>query len=375
MWRCHMENNNWVLQEISTVNFGDKRLDKRFSNILSNIAANPEASIPQACADWKETKGLYRFLSNPKVNTDKILQPHIDATISRIKNERTVLMIQDTTEIDYTSHKSVEDLGVIGTKVAGYKNMRRGIYLHSTIAVTPAKNCLGVFDYLMWTRDPEKILGRKNCSKKSRPIEEKESNRWLDSFRNIKALAQKLPDTKIINVADRESDIFELFVELEHDIPNVNMIVRASINRNTEITNMKLFDVARNGNCLSTIEFELPRGRNNSKPRVVKQEVRAAEVTLKCPKRYSPKLPNVKLNIILATETDPPKGETPIEWMLLTDIDITSAEDAEQIIKYYLCRWQIELYFKTTIQNIDEVEKIQELTNNKYKSREWNFKK
>lgn len=338
-----MENSNWILQEIKTVSFGDKRLDKRLSNVLKNLTGNPESSIPQACESWKETKGIYRFLSTPKINDNKILQPHIDATAARMKKESTILLVQDTTEIDYTSHPSAEGVGAIGAHGAGYKNGRRGLYLHSTIAVTPEKTCLGVFDHKIWTRDPEKVLGRKNSSKKLRPIEEKESNRWVETFRHMKNVAKEMPDTRIINIADRESDIFELFLEVDNDIPNINMIIRASINRNTP--DVKLFDAALNGNCVGTIEFELPRGRNRTVRKVV-QEVRVAEVTLVGPKRYSPKLPNVKLNVVLATETNPPEGNKPIEWILLTDMIINNVDEAIQIIQHYLCRWQIELYFK-----------------------------
>lgn len=325
----------WIANEIKTVKLGDKRLNNRLGNILDGFCRAPDKSIPVSFESWSETKAAYRFLKNEKINEDKILEPHVTSTLARLEKEETVLLLQDTTEIDYTKHPGVPDLGYIGESK---HTARHGFFLHPTIAVTPSKINLGVVDNIIWKREE---IGVKD-KRKNTKIEDKESYNWLKSFKRTKEVALKIPGTNFINIADRESDIYEYFLEYDATIPNANFITRSTHNRKT-IETVKLWEQVKGSDCLATIKFKLPKSREE---RLVTQEVRAIEVELVCPKRYTPRLANVKLYAVLATEIDVVNADK-IEWLLLTTIPIHSAESALKIVEYYLCRWQIELYFKT----------------------------
>ena len=348
---------NWIVNELKTVQLGDKRLNNRFGNILDGLFCTPDKSIPMAFESWSETKAVYRFFENEKVNEDKILAPHIAATLARLKHEETVLLLQDTSEIDYTKHASVADLGYIGESK---HTARHGFFLHPTIAVTPSRVNLGLVDNIMWKREE---IGTRNKAKVTK-IENKESYNWLKSFKRTKEIAAQIPGTNFINIADRESDIYEYFLEYDASIPNANFITRSVQNRNTTEA-LNLWEQVKSSDCLTTIEFKLPRGRGREE-RLVTQEVRAMEVELVCPKRYTPKLASVKLFAVLATEINI-VDEDKIEWLLLTTIPIDSAEKALKIIEYYLCRWQIELYFKT-LKSGCKIEEIQLESYSKLKS-------
>lgn len=93
---------------------GDKRLNIRCRNILNGLSVSPENSIPGALESWRETKAAYRFFSNNKVDEVKILEPHINATKERMSKESVVLLLQDTTDIDYSKYQSLTDMGFLG---------------------------------------------------------------------------------------------------------------------------------------------------------------------------------------------------------------------------------------------------------------------
>jgi len=142
--------NEWVTGELASVDFSDKRLDKRMRNILDRVGSKPGASLPAACKGWDETFGAYRFFNNGKVTEQKVLSAHIDATRKRIAEHKVALCIQDTTEIDFTGRK---------LKGAGPLSIteRIGFFNHVTLAVTPERLCLGVLDASMWARDFEDL--------------------------------------------------------------------------------------------------------------------------------------------------------------------------------------------------------------------------
>lgn len=79
----------------------------------------------------------------------------------------------------------------------------------------------------------------------------------------------------------------------------------------------------------------------------VRQSIRSCTVHLRPPKRleaagYAP----VKVNVVLASEIDPPAGEEPVQWLLLTDLPVDSMQSALEKVNWYRCRWQIEVFFK-----------------------------
>lgn len=104
----------WAMEEVKDINLGDARLNKRLIGLLDILSNKPEESIPSNCNSWSETKAAYRFFDNTKVTPEKILTPHYNATLERIKGEKIVLCLQDTTDIDFSWRNSIEGLGYTG---------------------------------------------------------------------------------------------------------------------------------------------------------------------------------------------------------------------------------------------------------------------
>ncbi len=123
-----------IVDELCGIQLADQRLNQRSCQILEALVANPEASINAACDGWSDMIAAYRFFNNASVTPEQILQPHREATKRRLREHPVVLIVQDTTELDFT-----KDARCLNTPD------RFGLYEHVQLAVTPDKLCLGVY--------------------------------------------------------------------------------------------------------------------------------------------------------------------------------------------------------------------------------------
>ena len=332
------ESQQWIQTELSSLDIGDCRLNQRCISILNSFWATPNASIPQATISWKNTKGAYRFLNNKKATPEKILTPHQQTTSNRISQEKIVLAIQDTTTLNYTHHSQVTGLGNIGTNPE-----LRGMLVHTTLSITPERVPLGIIHQQTWIRPPEEY-GKKDQRHK-KPIEEKESQKWLTSLQATEQLQKDFPDILFINIGDRESDIYELFHKAT--LCQCKLLVRAAWDRKVESEKNYLWNHLEAQPLETTLEVNTPCKSKKSE-RIAHLELRFAKVTIKPPYRMPTllPLPSLSLFAIYVNEPSPPQGEEPLSWMLLTTLEVNSVEDALQYVEYYALRFTIELFHK-----------------------------
>ena len=330
---------HWCSEEFGDVKFGDKRLEARLVDTAAKLAAQPMAPINQACDDWADTKATYRLFDNEKVTPAKILQPHQVRTQERMRSQPLVLAIQDTTYLNYTHHPKTSGLGPIGTK----KQKQQGLVMHSTLAMTPVGLPLGLLTQTIWMRAENEDRPSK-AELKKRPIEEKESYKWLKALQETVALAPAEP--QLVSVCDREADIYEYFSLAEQ--LETNILVRATQNRLlVDIEAGKLWDTVATELIAGHLKVEVP-AQNGEPAREAIVAVRFRRVTLKPPQR--PKfpdkdpLPEITINAILVQEVNPPA--TPLDWRLLTNVPVNSFEEAVECIRWYRIRWHIEVYHK-----------------------------
>ena len=210
------------MEEFSKVKLQDKRLNKRCQKIASDLEQQPTDPINQACEDWTDTKAAYRFFDNPKVTPDKIISAHSGRTVKRMKKHALVLAVQDTTFLNYTHHPQTEGLGAIGKK----ELQQRGFGLHTTFAVTPQGQPLGVLTQQYFER-PIGESSHTPARAQQLPIEEKESYRWIEAFQKTIELT---PDgVQVVTVCDREGDFYEMFVMAQEK--RADLLVRANTDR------------------------------------------------------------------------------------------------------------------------------------------------
>ncbi len=345
-----LDGSGWAQQEFGDCQLGDRRLTRRLVKMVGHQAAQPSVSYAQAAGGNRHAlKGYYRFLNSrsEELDLESLLQTHRRRTIRRMKKESTVLIVQDTTELNFSSRSACEGLGQIGSNQTGAQS--RGLDLHSCLAVGESGLPLGVLRLFGYA--PEPAAGKDL----HRPIEEKESYRWLEAYADAAAIAAIIPDTRVISVTDREGDMFELFdLRRRQTGRKAELLVRAKWDRCLEGSDLKLFEELAAAPLAKTVSIPVPRQREHrAKPsdpgrpalpaRTAKVQVRFKEVSLSAPQapQTRHKQP-LKLWAIYLVEKHPPEGATAVRWLLLTSIPIASVKQALKCVRWYCRRWRIE---------------------------------
>ena len=330
---------NWAEEEFSTVRLYDPRLKRRLYTIAQDFFANCEKNIPEACGCKAKTMGAYRFFSHQEVSMKVILDAHLETTLERVKKQQIVLAPQDTTILDYSTHPLTTGLGPTN----GVEQQSIGLILHDTLAFTEDGTPLGILDAQCWARDPQKR--GKSRQRKELPLEQKESAKWLRSFSQVAALQKLCPDTTLVSIGDRESDIFELFLAATREPTGPKLLVRAEKTRNRKVEQQHLWEYMAAREMAGALKIHIPR-RGSNKARDTWVEIRFAEVTLSPPKKSSFSTP-VKVWAVYVTEKEIEEGIKPVEWMLLTTAPVETFADAQKRVEWYSSRWGIEVYHRT----------------------------
>jgi hypothetical protein len=334
-----VEPQDWAEEELGGAPLPDRRLVRRLCEIARDFFARPQAQIPQACQSRAKTKAAYRFFKHAETKMDVLLEPHRQSTYRRIGEQRIVLCPQDTTSLNYSTHPATADLGPIGAKPDGLI----GLIVHDTMAFSVEGTPLGLLDVQWWARDAEEF-GQKH-DRKRRPIEEKESYKWLKSYQQVAQAQRQCPDTMLVSIGDREADVYELFHLALAEPNGPKLLVRAEQDRLLAQAQGQLWSAVTAQPLAGIQALHVPR-RQSSPAREAHLEVRFAEVTLKPPQGRS-KLGPLKLWAVLAQETCAPKGIEPLSWMLLTSLPVHSFEQAVEKLDWYTRRWGIEIFHKT----------------------------
>lgn len=344
---------NWAQKEFGNAQLGDKRLVGRLVTIADAKGVKPGLSCAKTVeSNWADTMGFYRFVEHPDVdavNMASILQPHRQRTIRRMKSCKTVLCIQDTTDLDYSSNRSCQGLGVIGTNQTTTES--RGLRLHSTLATDASGLPLGILhaDCYARTLKPE----RRGKDSRYIPIEEKETHRWIQGQEDIAAAASQLPGVRVVSITDREGDFYEHF-HSQQSTSGIELLIRAKNNRATD-EQVKMFEAVEQTPVRGEMRIHIaPRSKRPKKgmrtARAARSRrdadvvIRYMPVNIRPPKHgLSSKKPAIDACLIHVHEPNPPPGaEDPLNWYLLSTMRIDSLKGATQCVRWYCLRWRIE---------------------------------
>jgi len=317
---------------------------------MSDLAQEPEKSIWLVSGSRANAKAAYRMISNKEFTKENILAAHRNATNTRnntIRNNNThnndnqnnnnnvLLAVQDTMAVNYDTHKKMVHLGYNCEKSLG-------INVHSCLLITPDGVTMGLVDQTINTRETNKDPHSPH-EKQKRKIQDKESGRWLQTMQTAQNNAPE--GTKLVHIADREGDIYEWYHLAQST--NQSFVIRAKHDRLTPEGTHIWEEVARSK----------PKGQikllvaKNSKSQTEEREailtLRYITTRIQRPSnRTEPELPSeLTINLVNVVEEDPPEGVTPIEWMLTTNLELASCEDALLVVDYYRQRWKIERFF------------------------------
>ncbi|MDR1105458.1 MAG: IS4 family transposase [Treponema sp.] len=341
-----------MAEEFADLDFNSIRVENRFIRTMETLGKQTDTSIWYSSENRAEAKAIYRMLGNDGFDREEIIRVHREATIKRMAEYGgPILAVQDTTGVNYNNHLKTEGIGYISDKTLG-------VNVHSCLAVTSDGLVLGVLDQSGYNRSEAKDESASHDSKKVRPIEEKESWRWLETLeRSTADIPEGIP---VITVCDREGDMYELFAKAEER--EEAFLIRIVQNRMT-VENKRILDEIRKKRCQGRLGVTIPRDSRSSIPeREAVFQMRYAPFTVKRPHILNPiqTLPqSIEVQVIYVKEEHPPKGKGPIEWFLMTNELINTVEEAYEYVGYYMQRWKIER-FHYVLKSGCAIEKLQE---------------
>lgn len=338
------ESISWAEFEFGQAQLVDERLNKRLVKIANDFLQQPTASITQAAGSAAQAQRTYDFFKNEFIAPEQILEPHLHRTLQRCTENKTVLMINDTSYLDFTTQPDKKGLGPLATPNSA------GMLVHPILASNTDGVPLGIADIQVWSRPIDEF--GKSSHRQKRATDEKESQKWLNSYLKTITFQNEHPEIDFVFCADRESDVFDLFELTQPDAPDArrpHLLIRAAQDRRvlTDDDHLsRIWKTMEQQPVAGTYQIDVPR-HEKQKARTATLEVRFKKLTILPPKNQSsPGRSPITLWAIWAFENDPPQDVEALSWMVLTTIEINSIEDAIQKIHWYKLRWLIEWLFK-----------------------------
>jgi hypothetical protein len=313
----------------------DVRLDRREERVLTGMVTTGSTVMRKVGGTRAGEIAAHRFLDHHDVTPDTTIAAAAARTVEAARG-RTVLLVQDTTEINFSgADRSRSGLGPAGDGKA------LGFFIHPLLAVSLDEAAvIGIAHAQIWSREAGPVSDRKQ-----RPIEGKESRRWLEAT----AAAGRLVGvaSEVISVSDREGDIYQHFARRP---AGVEMVVRAHHDRKLT-TGGSLFAAAIGFGAGFVREVVVPSRGPGDKGRTAKVQVRAGRIEMARPhtadRDQDPA--SLTLGVVELAEIDPPaaKGVKPLLWRIVTTLPTAKPHEVDRIVRIYRLRWRIEQLFRT----------------------------
>lgn len=344
----------WAEQTFGSVRLGDQRRTERAVAMACAIAHDPAASLPAQMQGEAGLQAAYRFLQTPDVTYEQLIQPHLQQTRAEARQQQQVLLIQDTTEVDYQPHATTTGLGPIGN------GTHHGFLLQTVLAVQPdSLQVLGLAHQEPFLRQP----APKGETKRERQLRERESQVWE---RSVQAIGEPPAGVQWIHVGDRYSDMFPL-LSLCRQV-HCDFVVRAAQDRRVDLLveqadapvparshhqrrpeqecekTQHLFEVVGGWSAQGEQDLKL-EATKQFPTRVAHVAISWGAVRLLPPEGpAAADLRPLLVWVVRVWEPEPPEGVEGLEWVLLTSVPTETLEQAWQRVAWYRARWIVEDY-------------------------------
>lgn len=341
-----------VVATFGKLELGDPRRAERIRRTVENLASNPRASFPEAMGNEADLEGAYRVMRSSKVTMNDLNQAHAMATAQRARSAGEVLAIHDTTTCEF-KHAAPEEIGYLSTGKAGFM-----VHYALIVANDGSAEPLGIanVEVVARTKPPSKPSpkGRKERNRSGAETvldPNRESLRW---HRGFDAVNQCLVATEVIHVADREGDNYDLLAQAVAQetrfVIRARVLSRRASGEGGEGETLRTIVDGATGVCTREVELSArtastaPRSSHRERTaRSAKLVFSATTVVFPRPRFQSEELaPEIKVNVVRVFEPEPPAGEEPIEWVLLTSEPIATLDDVARVVDIYRMRWLIE---------------------------------
>jgi len=344
---------SWAAREFGGATLKDARRVRSLQRIAAALAEYPHRSLTAACGSARR-QAAHRLFEHPKTTIDALLAGHYARTAERCRDLPLVLVAQDTCFFVYRQAQ------IVGLAQVNQSQKSRALVAHGALALTPDGTPLGIVALDCWGEDltaPPRRPGTRL------PVEERESQKWREAF---EAVARRLPQAgRVLVVADREADI-GYYLTLPRP-PGVHHLVRVAQNRvvtapgDTGLAErQQLFTAVAAAPVLGLHAVSVPRRKSATQQIMLPAREATVEIRMQAIGLRPSGKDGVHTEawVIQARELDPPEGEPPLHWVLITTEPVPGFPGACLMVGYYARRWVIErLHF--TLKSGLGVERLQ----------------
>jgi hypothetical protein len=325
------------------LDLGDARRSERLPRLMDTMCQHPGGTLPDKLCEPRDLRAFYRMMNAESVTHQAVLATHFRVTREAIAEVAgagtTVLILHDATELDFTSKTTLfDDLGQIG------QGTHRGYICHNSLAVrADTKATLGLTSQILHHRAD---VPKNETPKQKRERADRESRLWVQGAKQSGALPEA--SGWIVDVSDSLSDTFEYMAQECHT--GRHFVLRSKENRTLVKPlggEQHLHDAVRTRPAVLEYDLKIP-ARPGQKARTAHLKMSFTEVLVSPPTRKTGDYPNQPLRLwaVRVWEEKPPQNVEPLEWILLTNVPVETAEDARERVSWYECRFVIEEYHK-----------------------------
>lgn len=333
----------WAQKTFGECDLGDRRRTKRLIKLAEQAASRPDGSTPDQTESWADCKAAYRLFNEEDVTFDAIIAPHCAQTRAIGRPGDVKLLINDTTEVDYGMHRDITGLGPTGN------GKGQGFFLHTALMVDAADGRVeGMAGQLLFHRKRRTKSVPKSARRQS---PDRESAVW---GKLVDQVGRPPTDVKWVHVDDRGADDIEVFCRIQAQ--GNSCVIRAARLNRFVLTNkqerVRLKDLLETLPCQKTLELAVP-ATVKAAARTAALELRFTDLEMPVSsksltpwlRKHPPSGP-LRLSVVELREMHPPKGVTPLRWVLYTLESVATIEDAQTIVSWYERRPTIEEYHK-----------------------------
>jgi hypothetical protein len=325
----------WAEQQFGSAALNDRRRTRRLVESAARIALQPERTLPQVF-DWNGLRAFYRLCDQEAVTLATVQQPHWQQTRRAMGGHPLVLILHDTTELDFTSHKALQGTGPIGD------GRGRGFLQHNSLAVLPRPRQVLGLAYQQWRLRQPAPADDHSSRRKRR---QRESLLWLEG---IRAAGRPPAGCCWVDVGDRGCDIYEAMVAARavgHEFLFRLTHQRQVFTTPAQDASAYLLAYARGLPSQGRDQVAIP-SRGGRPARTAAVQLAAAPVWVPAPVKTPQRRrqPVVAAWVVRVWEADPPAGVAPLEWLLLSSLPATTLEELKERRDWYGCRWLVEVY-------------------------------
>lgn len=344
----------WAFEEFGAAKLSDGRWTRRLVAMGAEAARQPAGKVSEVYRDPAMRQGAYGLLESPDISPDEVSRAMFSATARRAAREAEfVYCAVDGSSLTLVDRDRAKGFGPIGTRSQG----RRGLKVMSALAVSAEGVPLGLTSQRWWVRSETRHPRHRD----RRTPQQKETRHWMEAMAQTReALKTNAPGIRIWYQLDREGDAWPIIMPADAD--GHWFTIRASRNRRVVLSDGRisyLRDVLAQAPVTAQYALEVRPARNRTE-RLATMVIRACAVELQFRDKRTKQRFSKTVNVVWAREQDTtPPGEAPIEWLLLTNRPIETAEHVIQVVVGYSMRWRIEEFHRAWKSGVCRVEETQ----------------